>query len=101
MIISIFPTEEEAQTIAKMLLNNRLVACANIIPKMKSLYWWKNKIQEDEEVFMMLKTKPELELEVINKIKENHSYEIPAIFAISSTEIINEEYLNWLIEETR
>ena len=72
----------------------------NIIPKIISFYWWKNEIHEDEEVLMMIKTKSELESKVMNKIKQNHSYEVPAIYSINSTEKINKEYLNWINQET-
>ena len=100
MIISIFPTEEEAKKVAMQLLKERLVACVNIIPQIKSLYWWKDKIQEDQEVMVFIKSREDVESKIIDKIKSLHSYEVPAIFAVNSTDKIYSEYMKWIVKET-
>lgn len=99
-MISIYVTckdEDEAEKIAKKLLEKRLIACANISP-IKSLYWWKGKINNDEEVAMIMKTKKGKFEEIKNEIKKIHSYEVPCICSWDIKQV-NEEYSKWLDEE--
>ncbi|OAG27881.1 divalent-cation tolerance protein CutA [Thermodesulfatator autotrophicus] len=91
--------EAEARKIAKSLLEERLIACANIYTGISSLYWWEGKIQEDNEVVIILKTKEELTQKVIAKIKALHSYECPCILSFSVKEGY-EPFLNWIKKET-
>ncbi|EHP88330.1 divalent-cation tolerance protein CutA [Methanotorris formicicus] len=89
---------EEAKNIVSHLLENRLVACANIFP-IESMYWWKGRIENDGEVAIILKTKEKLVKKIIEEVKKLHSYTNPCIIAIP---IINgsEEFLKWIDEET-
>ncbi|EKQ54771.1 MAG: CutA1 protein involved in divalent cation tolerance [Methanobacterium sp. Maddingley MBC34] len=66
---------EEAKKIARTLLGEKLVACANIIPKMESIYWWEGNLEEDVESVLLLKTHSELVDKVIDMVKEIHSYQ--------------------------
>lgn len=100
MLVSTFPSKAIARKIANSLLEEHLIACANIIPSITSLYWWEGKIIEDQEVIFFLKTAPELEEKVIQRIKELHPYDIPAIYAIPSTNLIFGPYLEWINNET-
>ena len=100
MIVTTFPTQEEAKNIVKQLLEEKLIACANIFPSIKSFYWWENAIQEDSECIAFLKTQRELERDVIEKIKSLHSYKVPAIYAIESMQNISKSYLEWIYEVT-
>jgi len=91
---------EEAKTIAKKLVEKRLVACANIIPKIESTYWWEGRICQEEEVAIFAKTKREKVEEVILETKRIHSYTVPCIIAL---EIVqgNLDFLNWISREVR
>lgn len=100
MIITTVSSETEAKKISKFLLDERLVACVNIIPNITSIYRWNDEIQEEKELLMLFKTKIELEEKVIAKIKQLHSYDVPAIYAIKSTEKIFESYYQWIKDET-
>ncbi len=88
---------QEAKKISKHLLEKRLVACTNIHP-IESMYWWENKLQEDNEVVIIAKTKEENYEKVKEAIKKIHSYEIPCILKIRAE--ANEEYNKWINEET-
>ena len=92
--------EDEAESIAKALLDSRLAACCNIIPKIKSIYRWKGNVESSEEALLIIKTQKGFEEQAINKIKAVHSYEVPAIEFI---EVKNEnpDSVNWIQEETR
>ena len=95
LIISTAPSISEAEKIAEILVNNKLAACCNIIPAIKSVYRWEGELKKEEEVMLHIKTIQQLEEEVISMIKQNHSYSVPEIIVL---EIISgsEEYLNWL-----
>jgi periplasmic divalent cation tolerance protein len=92
--------EEESKKIGRIIVEERLAGCVNIIPTIKSLYWWKGKIEDDNESILIVKTKVSNIENIIKRVKEIHSYENPAILAIP---IINgsEEYLDYLDSEIR
>lgn len=95
MILFYVPCKDnkEAKKIAKELLKEKLIACANIIPS-TSIYEWENKIVEKDEVILIIKTLDKHEEDVKTKIKELHSYDIPSIIRIVGR--INIEYLSWM-----
>ena len=70
--------EIETKNISKILLENNLVACINYYP-VKSMYNWKNKIVNDNEIWLKIKTTLKNKDKIIDIIKKNHSYELPAI----------------------
>ncbi len=86
--------EDEAKKLARELLENKLVACVNMFP-IRSMYWWQGKIEEAEEVGMILKTKAEKFKELRKKIKELHSYEVPCVCAFTIDDGLK-EYLDWI-----
>ncbi|MBT3362123.1 MAG: divalent-cation tolerance protein CutA [Chloroflexi bacterium] len=92
--------EQEAQNIAKILLEQRKVACANIIPKVSSTFWWQGVLESENECMIICKTRASLLDGVIDSVKRNHSYDVPEIIALP---IIggNEDYLEWINSETR
>jgi len=90
---------EEAGAIAKELVSKRLAACANIFENMRSLYWWEGKIQEDNEVILIAKTKESLVPRLIEKVKSLHSYDCPCIVSLPITDG-NKPFLDWIAEET-
>lgn len=90
---------EEAQKIARTLVQERLVACANVYPQIYSYYWWEGEVQEDQEVSMILKTRGGLMDELIQRIKELHSYSCPCIVALPIEEGA-EDFCAWILKET-
>lgn len=96
VVFSTCPTDK-ADYISDELLNSELVACINIIPLVKSKYWWEGKIQTDEESLLIMKTSDELMDKLIIKIKEIHTYEVPEIISFEIKEG-NENYLDWMKE---
>lgn len=93
-------TEEEAHSIAELLLKQRKVACVNIVPGVDSLFWWQGKLDSARESLLIVKTKASALHEIVNLVKQVHSYEIPEIIALP---IIggNEDYLKWLNSEVK
>ncbi len=86
---------EEAKKIAKTLLKEKIVACANIIPQMESIYWWEGDLEEDVESILLLKTRCELVDKVIDRVIEIHSYQTPCALEIQIKKG-SKDYLNWL-----
>ncbi len=87
--------EEESKKIAKILLEERIAACANIIPSMVSFYWWEGEIEEDNESILLLKTRSDKLDILIRRVKDIHSYDLPCILEIS-VQNGSEDYLQWL-----
>ena len=71
-------TKEEAKKISEKLVEEKLAACANYFP-IKSIYWWKEKVQRGKEVAVLLKTEEKNFEKIVKRIKELHSYEMPVI----------------------
>ncbi|MCH7542937.1 MAG: divalent-cation tolerance protein CutA [Proteobacteria bacterium] len=90
---------EEAASIARVLLDARLIACANIIDGAKSLYRWEGKIAEEKEVVMIAKTREDLVGKVIDRVRQLHSYDCPCIVALPIV-AGNPAFLDWIDEET-
>ena len=88
----------EAREIAKTLLKKRLVACANIIPKIESHYLWKGKLEKGKEALLILKTRKELREKVEEEIRKLHSYELPVMDFFETS--LNKEADKWLEGET-
>jgi periplasmic divalent cation tolerance protein len=94
------PNFEIAKNIARETVSNKLAACCNIIPGLTSVYTWKNEIQEDSELLLIIKTKGNVLRELTEKIKELHPYEVPEIIALEFDKG-NKEYLNWVNENVK
>ena len=93
------PTKQDAKSIAKILLTQRLAACINIIDKVQSIFSWHDEICEEKELLMMIKTKSTLFDRVKQAIKLIHPYNIPEIIALP-IENADSEYLEWINTET-
>jgi periplasmic divalent cation tolerance protein len=92
-------SEEEAASIGKTLVEERLAACANIVPRIRSIYRWQGKIHDEQESLVILKTRTSQFDVVQNRIKELHSYEVPEIISFPVSRGLP-QYLEWVIMET-
>ena len=99
IIYSTIDNIEDARRISHTLVEEQLVACVNIIPKIESIYRWKGNIENDEEVVIMAKTVDKNVKKTIKRIKSLHTYELPDIIVIP---IIGglKEYLDYIANET-
>lgn len=84
-----------AQKIARDIVEEKLAACVNIISKIESIYRWQGKIENSQELLLIIKTKTILIKDIIKFVKDRHNYSVPEIIF---TPIIdgNEEYLDWI-----
>ena len=102
MVAIVYSTIEkikDAKRIANDLVEDKLVACVNIIPKIESIYRWKGKVETSQECVIIAKTTDKNVKLVISRIKELHPYELPDIVVIP---IIGglKEYLEYIASET-
>ena len=93
IIISTFQSRKSATKIAKEMISRKLCACVNII-KINSFYYWKEKIQYDNEYLCFFKTVSSAKLK--KELKKMHPYEVPEIIEVK-IDSIDKEYLRWLI----
>jgi periplasmic divalent cation tolerance protein len=98
VVTTTFARRKEALTLAKLLLTKRLIACAQVSGPVQSLYWWKGKINQDEEYRLVMKSSATLWKILEEEIHLNHSYEVPEIVSISSS-AVSADYEQWLLEE--
>jgi periplasmic divalent cation tolerance protein len=92
------PDAEVAARLARGVLERKLAACVNVIPGLRSLYWWQGELQDDSEVQLLIKTQRGRFSEIESFIKDNHPYELPELIAVSVV-AGSEPYLRWLREQ--
>lgn len=85
----------EAEKIAKALLEQKLIACSNLVDGVRSLFWWEGKIEDQQEVMMILKSERSLFSKVEAVIKSLHSYQVPEIISMPVVES-HQGYLEWM-----
>lgn len=100
LVYTTVPTYEEALRIGRAVVERRLAACANIVPAIRSFYWWEGRLQEDGEALVLLKTTAQAVPPLMEAIRGLHSYTVPAISAIP-LETVNPAYLRWMRDEVR
>jgi periplasmic divalent cation tolerance protein len=88
-----------AERLARTLVEERLVACANLLPPLRSIYRWQGKIADDPEVLILFKTQRATYERLQSRILELHPYEVPEVLALP-IERGHEVYLQWLLNET-
>ena len=89
------PSEEEAASLANILVNERLCACVNIIPGVRSIYRWEGKVCDEREVMMVAKTASSLAPVLVKRVKELHSYDVPEVICLPIT-TGSGDYLDWI-----
>lgn len=89
---------QQATQIAETLVGEALAACVNIVPAVRSVYRWQDKIQVDEEVLLVIKSARGLYRAIEQRINELHSYELPEIVAVPIVTGAN-KYLQWINEQ--
>ncbi|MDH7513851.1 MAG: divalent-cation tolerance protein CutA [Clostridiales bacterium] len=99
LVLTTVPEEKRAQEIARALVGERLAACVTVSSACQSLYWWEDRVTEDREYVLSIKTKASLYARLEKKLKELHPYEVPEIIALPIQKG-SRAYLDWLKKET-
>lgn len=95
LVLSTVPNEKIGKNIAKKLLQGKLCACVNIIPKLSSLYWWKGELETAGEALLLIKTTQSKVKHLFAAIKKIHPYESPEIISVEIKEGWK-PYLDWI-----
>ena len=97
VVLSTAPDQETAVRIGRAVVDQALAACCNIIPAIRSIYRWKNELQDDAEVLMIFKTTTGAVPALSEALRELHPYEVPE-FMVLPVEVASEAYGNWIVE---
>ena len=93
------PSLAEAESLARLAVTQRLAACANILPGMRSLYWWQGRLEQADEVVLLLKTTADKADELVQALASAHSYECPCVVLLP-IEGGHRGFLDWIAAET-
>jgi periplasmic divalent cation tolerance protein len=94
------PDEEKGATLAKTLVEERLVACVNIVPKVRSIYRWQGKVEDAAETLLICKTAPDRVSALLTRVPELHPYTVPEVLVLP-VEVGLSAYCDWVVDETR
>jgi periplasmic divalent cation tolerance protein len=89
------PNITVARKIAVSVLSERLVACANLLPKIESHYWWKGQLESSSEVLVIFKTTKKKLADLERCVVKNHPYDTPEFISVS-LDHGTEKYLSWI-----
>jgi len=98
VVLSTCDSEEQAAGMARHLVEQRLAACVNIVPRMRSIYRWKDQIEDASEWLLLIKSRRDLLPALRTEIEKRHSYEVPEVLALQVVDG-SSSYLEWLERE--
>lgn len=93
------PNADEARAIGETLVQERLVACANVLGPISSIYWWQGQVQHETEAVLIAKTRADLVERVVARVKALHSYTVPCVVSLPIDQG-NPDFLRWIGAET-
>lgn len=91
---------KEAKLIGRLLVEEGLAACANILPAVSSIFFWEGKVCEEDEILLILKSRKSCFDRLSEMVKKHHSYSVPEIIALPII-VGSDPYLKWIRESTR
>ena len=100
LVLTTLPDQESARQLARLLVEERLAACVNVLAHCHSVYFWEGALQENGEVPLIIKSTPERYNELESFLREHHPYEVPEILAVDPEQGLS-EYLAWVVRETQ
>lgn len=98
LVMSTFPDAPIAHHVAQQIVEERLAACANVLPSIKSIYRWEGKVEESEESLVLIKTTVDQFAAVQTTLRRLHPYEVPEIIALRIDHGLS-DYLRWVVEQ--
>ena len=99
LILTTFSDATQARQAGTTLVEERLAACASLVPGIESIYRWQGVVETAAEVLLMLKTRADLHDRLTSRLRELHPYEVPEILALRP-EHVSPAYRQWLLVET-
>ncbi|HET7462319.1 MAG TPA: divalent-cation tolerance protein CutA [Longimicrobium sp.] len=99
VVLMTAPDAETAGRVAHALVNERLIACANLLPGVTSIYRWQGAVQADAEVLVVMKTRDTLVPRLMERAAELHPYQVPELLALEVSDGLP-AYCRWVMDET-
>ena len=99
VILATTGSEEQAVSIARVLVGEKLAACVNVVGPIRSIYRWRDAVEDDREFLLIVKTRATLYIKVETRIRELHTYEVPEVLALTADRG-SPPYVKWLLEST-
>jgi periplasmic divalent cation tolerance protein len=100
LVLSTAASDEEARVIASALVEKRLAACVNILGPIRSIYRWKDAVEDSQEYLLLIKTTASMFPKLRDELKSLHSYEVPECIAIDIEDGLP-AYLEWIGESVK
>ena len=99
VVLVTVPSREVGREVANKLVDKRLAACVNLVPGVVSIYRWQGKLEEDDELLLVIKTRASHFKRLAAEIKKMHPYDLPEVIGLPIVQG-SQEYLTWLGGET-
>lgn len=100
VVLCTAPDEAVAERLASGLVEARLAACVNVVPRVRSYYRWKGALERDEELQLIIKTRADRFAAVAQWIAQEHPYDLPEVLALTVAEA-SQAYGDWVAEQAR
>jgi periplasmic divalent cation tolerance protein len=98
-VVMVTLPHDESRKMARLIVENRLAACVNIVPKIDSYFWWDNVVQTEEEALLIIKTTSGKFAQLRDFVTEHHPYDLPEIIALPLVDGFS-DYVAWVHAET-
>ena len=98
VVMTTLPDLEQARSLSRQLVEARMIACANIVPAVESIYRWQDELIEDHECLVIMKTQRDQLDRVRDYLANHHPYDVPEFIALPVSDL-SEPYLSWLKQE--
>jgi len=95
IVMTTCPALEAAEALGELIVEARLAACVQVLPRMTSIYWWEGEVQRESEYLLLIKTLPEKWDELRDFVAANHTYDVPEVVAVDVPNV-SEPYRLWL-----
>ncbi len=92
------PDEEKAASLARALVEERLIACANLVPRVRSIYRWQGAVHDEAEVLLVMKTRAARFEALCARVKALHPYSVPEVLRVD-VGAGHQPYLDWVLGE--
>ena len=90
---------KEAEVLARKLVEAKACACVNIVERVRSIYWWKGEIEDEQESILLIKAEKQNRDELWKTIEDNHSYDVPEFIVLPIADG-SPDYLQWISSST-
>ena len=100
IVLTTFPADKDPEPLAKALVDEKLAACVNVLPVMRSIYRWKGATEQADERQLVIKTTSKCVHEIETRLRALHPYDVPEFLVLPILHG-SRDYLSWLTESTR